>query len=151
MSWYVRQLLLNSDRVRSRVNKDIIFTSKYDDDPYDEGCEVDYIANGFDYDNDNYLDLLSVEMKLKYLHDNNLLTKTDTDIMDGILLGKTFKAIGLELGIYEVGVSNFFSSICEKIGYLLGDHFTNEGYTDYLSNKYQLTDEQIEKLKRLLE
>jgi DNA-binding NarL/FixJ family response regulator len=152
MSWYVEQLLLNSDKIRHRVSDFLTLdTDFYQDSYHDLDEAVDFVATGFDYDNDTYADLLSVEMKLKYLKENNLLSKTDIAIVENVLSGKTFKAIGLELNIYEVGVSNFFSNVCEKIGYLLGDHFTDDGYIDYLTIKYQLTDEQIEKLKSLLE
>jgi len=142
MSWYVEQLILNERNIRKSIESLVvaipsinIFT---DFEPDDFMIETHL-------DDDTYSDLLSVLITADKMMKNNLVTDRDRDVFELIQKEElSFQSVGDKLGISRVTISIIFKAICDRIAFLLGDHFTNEGYIEYLSEKYSLSDEEIE-------
>jgi len=139
VGWYVEQLLLDREVIREAIKE----TS-------DMGClEMvdDYIA--YNVDSDTYCDLLSVEMELSRLIKKGLISGLDLQVLNSILEGTPFSVIGAELnlGSKRLSVNGIFKKICNGIAFVLGEHFTNDGYINYLQNKYDLNQDDIDKIK----
>ena len=139
MGWYVEQLLLDREVIREAIKE----TS-------DMGClEMvdDHIA--YNVDSDTYCDLLSVEMELSRLIKKGLISGLDLQVLNSVLAGTPFSVIGAELnlGSKRLSVNGIFKKICSRIAFVLGEHFTNDGYINYLQNKYDLNQDNIDKIK----
>lgn len=155
MSWYVRRLLLDKDNIRESMN--VVKESSsgiYLDDTFDDlntyyGNKLLYY-DSFDFDSDMYLDLLTVEKKLEELIDKNLITKSEFKVLELVLSNKTISQIERDDSISRPTVMKKFYDICNRIAYHLGDYFTDDGFITYISDKYNLTDKQIEKLKNYI-
>lgn len=139
MGWYVEQLLLDRDVIREAIREtnDINCLEMVDD----------YIA--YNVDSDTYCDLLSVEMELSRLIKKGLISGLDLQVLNSILEGTPFSVIGAELnlGSKRLSVNGIFKKICNGIAFVLGEHFTNDGYINYLQNKYDLNQDDIDKIK----
>ena len=139
MGWYVEQLLLDRDVIREAIREtnDINCLEMVDD----------YIA--YNVDSDTYCDLLSVEMELSRLIKKGLISGLDLQVLNSILEGTPFSVIGAELnlGSKRLSVNGIFKKICNGIAFVLGEHFTNDGYINYLQNKYDLNQDNIDKIK----
>lgn len=147
MSWYVRQLVLNERNIRNSIKTEYIL-SHWESTPYGVRYleyDIDDLVVELNYDDETYLDLLSVMVTFDKLVKDNLISDRDKKIFNMIHDEEaTFQDVENKLGISRVTVSIVFKAICNKIAYMLGDHFTNEGYIDYLSNKYSLSDQEVE-------
>jgi len=139
VGWYVEQLLLDRDVIREAIREtnDINCLEMVDD----------YIA--YNVDSDTYCDLLSVEMELSRLIKKGLISGLDLQVLNSILEGTPFSVIGAELnlGSKRLSVNGIFKKICNGIAFVLGEHFTNDGYINYLQNKYDLNQDDIDKIK----
>ena len=139
MGWYVEQLLLDREVIREAIREtnDINCLEMVDD----------YIA--YNVDSDTYCDLLSVEMELSRLIKKGLISGLDLQVLNSILGGTPFSVIGAELnlGSKRLSVYGIFKKICSRIAFVLGEHFTNDGYINYLQNKYDLNQDDIDKIK----
>lgn len=99
-----------------------------------------------DIEQDLYCDILSVEMVINALKKENLLSEEDIKIIDGIGDTGTFYDIpGVDKN--RVTMSARFSTICDIIALILGNHFTDEGYLGFMQKKYKLSNEQVQKLR----
>lgn len=132
-SWYVETLLRNRDIIRSDI---IEYEQVYDD-------TVVYT----DFDNDDYNNLLLIEQTLKTLIENNQLSKKEAIIINEVLTHKSLSQIERETGMTRVTVAKFFEGVCDRIAFILGGCFTDEGYLESLALKYNLNSEQIEKAR----
>lgn len=127
-SWYVERLLLDRELIRARM----FSTEK---DPMSRENYLDSFANLLE--DDTYLDLLSVEDKIQELIKNDLLSSQEIKILDLVLEGYTISDI-LQLDLLNrKTVHRVFKSLCGKIAFYLGGHFTDEGYINYMVNKYK--------------
>jgi len=139
MGWYVEQLLLDREVIREAIKEtsDVNCLEMVDD----------YIL--YNVDSDTYCDLLSVEMELSRLIKRGLISGLDLQVLNSILKGKPFSVIGIELnlGSKRLSVDGIFKNICGRIAFVLGEHFTNDGYINYLQNKYDLSQDDIDKIK----
>jgi len=137
--WYVEQLLLDREAIREAIKEtsDVNCLEMVDD----------YIL--YNVDSDTYCDLLSVEMELSRLIKKGLISGLDLQVLNSILGGTPFSVIGAELnlGSKRLSVDGIFKSICSRIAFVLGEHFTNDGYINYLQNKYDLSQDDIDKIK----
>ena len=138
-SWYVENLIRNGYRIRLNI-----IHKNY-------APSVDMCSVSFEFSDNDYNNLLSIETVVNDLIKNNSLTKKEYDIIVNVMGGKSLNVISKEFGISRVTVSKIFSGVCERISYILGDEFTDEGYLEYIKDKYKLTEEQINKAKEFLE
>lgn len=105
----------------------------------------DEIKNKHDLNSDEFNDLILVEKTL----DKMLLLFSKNELMaidyyyHKVLISKTKKQKSLLYG--------HFRTVCKKVASVLGDVFTDSGYVDYMSCKYNLDEDQIERLKSYME
>jgi len=132
MSWYVKRLILDGASIKSKI----IFSEEEN--------------NFINFDDDTYMDILSVEIKVKELFDLELLTEKEFNVIQLLYLGNSFNYVAKELGLTRPTVISIFEGVCTKLAFSLGDHFTNEGFINYISNKYSLQDEEIEIIKDII-
>jgi predicted DNA-binding protein YlxM (UPF0122 family) len=137
-SWYVEQLFLNRNQIRTNI--------EYTHDMNKLKLIEDSIL--FDFNDNAYSDLLSAELTLKELTEKDLLSEREIQIFNLLFAGElSFMAIAESLRIDKRVVYNDFKEVCNRVAFALGAHFTNEGYLEYLINKYNFTEEQIDKIK----
>jgi hypothetical protein len=122
-AWYVGRLLLDTVNIRSKITD---------------------ISTNLELDDDLYSDVLSVEMAIDSLYEKGLLNKRELEIINRLRMGISFRNIEKDLKLSRPRIYHIFREICTKIAFYLGEHFTNEGYIEYMSYKYSLTDEDIE-------
>jgi hypothetical protein len=134
MSWYIRKLLTESDRIKREIKKEFGFLSSTD---LIDNCPSPDTASDYPFDSDEYSDLLTVEVKIRELIDNNSLTKNEILAVACLKLNRASKRL--------VGKTIFYSinSLLNKLAYHLGYYFTNEGYLNHLKTKYKLSDDDI--------
>jgi hypothetical protein len=48
-------------------------------------------------------------------------------------------------------VTKIFKRVCNRISYKLGDYFTDDGYLNYLSQKYGLSELETKRVKSFME
>jgi DNA-binding CsgD family transcriptional regulator len=132
-AWYVEALIKNQFSVWQNVYKE-----------NNSGYEPGYELNLYD---DDYNNLLLVQEQIKVMLENGVLSDKEILILDSTLSGKTTADIEKEFGISRLTISKTFSDICDRIALILGSEFTNDGYLDYMTTKYNLTPEQIERAR----
>jgi hypothetical protein len=130
MSWKIRNLLIDRDKIRSSI--------------YDVDLESDLV--NIDFDNSDYNDLLTVEQKIKELHESGIIKDIEIKIINFVSIGYSYNKIGLELGMGRTVVRKIFHTVCDKVAFYLGDYFTDDGLIEYMIEKYKLSEEQIQKL-----
>ena len=147
MSWYIRKLLLDRENIRANLEE-----TRYDgsvlEDLGSESYLLPYIVMNFD--SDTYLDLLTVEAKLKELIDKKSVTKGEIKATKLILSGKTMRSFTIDNQISYKTVVKQFKSLCNKLAFCLGGYFTNDGYISYIAEKYKLNEEETKKLKNYI-
>lgn len=162
--WYIRRLILDRDCIRSNVYSNSI--SIFDSDlplwdlstnSYIPEVELDsLIDNDENLVNDNinrsdvYFDLLEIESKINLLIDNGTIKGDELTILNLIFDGDSFLSISRILNKSKPSVISTFRKICAKIAFFLGEYFTNEGYIDYMVNKYKLDSKQEDILRRYI-
>ena len=144
MSWYVRELLLNSDQIRSAVYK---MAEHQDALDYDESVPSYHY---YDYDEDTYLNLISVEQKYVELLENGFITTEEDRIFNAVITKKTISQIEQDECVSRPTILKRFHDICERIAFHLGGYFTDDGFIFYMINKYNLNDEEVEKLRKYI-
>jgi hypothetical protein len=147
--WYIESLLRDRELIIARANN----VSAYITDPIYE-VELDIIAESDEAsyipdfeDDDDFDNLLTIEAKLKELLENKQLSSKEAIIINNLLNNKSFTQTGRELKMSRMTISKIFSNVCNRVAFLLGREFTNEGYLDYMREKYCLTDQQISKAR----
>lgn len=142
--WYVRELLLTRDLIRSSVI-DSFNSGELDEDFGDFSV---YVPS---FDDSTYDDLLTVEIAFKSLSDRGLFTDKERVVTLLIMEGYSISSIAKKLKIHRDTVNPIFKHSCRKIAFYLGDYFTNEGFLTYMSNKYNLTAVQKDKIEKIME
>ncbi len=156
--WYVERLLLDSEIIyASIVDKEDYYGYEYGlNSNYDTDYDYNYNTGGSDYvyktinidfENDLYEDLLIVKSKMNELIKDGLIKKDELQIVDLILSNKSFSILEKENNISRKTLALKFKKLCAKIAYYLGGYFTDDGYLNYIKEKYKLTDEQINKAR----
>lgn len=142
MSWYVRRLLLDRDAIRSSMTS--TFDNRLSHDYYEERYQI------VDLDLDVYSDLLTVEMKLKQLLNSKLIAKDEIKVLEYMLSNRSIAKIEYDENISRPTIIKKFDAICDRIAFHLGGMFTDDGFIEYISNKYDLTDNDIQKIKLII-
>jgi hypothetical protein len=128
--WYVGYLLLNKEAIRFKAQEDY--------------------PNDFS-EFDEYNDLLLVEKKLNDFINNNLITAYELNLFN-LYFDYPTNIIVQKSGVKnEDTIDKNFLGICERIGYALGGMFTDDGYSEYVKNKYKLSDEQCLEVKKYIQ
>lgn len=141
MSKVVRNLLLNYNLIRSKVDSlgsSVILLSNLDE-PYT-----------MDFDDPEYLMLLDIDRCINNLVINNNLTGVEKELLTLVISGRPLPEISTTLGISLNTTKAIFNKLCNRISFILGDIFTDDGYIEYMEDEYSLTPEQVQKLKRIL-
>lgn len=116
--------------------------------------DLDWIDNvayqNYDFESDIYNDLITVESKLKELIDNGHISKDEIKIMNYILSGRTISQIERGENITRPTLLKKFSDVCSRVAFHLGGIFTDDGYLNMIIDKYNLTNEEIEKAKTFM-
>jgi len=131
-AWYVGRLLLDSMSIRSKIT------------------EGGISSTNLELDDDLYSDLLSVEMTIDNLYEKGLLNKRELEIINRLRMGISFRNIEKDLKLSRPRIYHIFREICTKVAFYLGEHFTNEGYVEYMSYKYCLNDDEIECIEHIM-
>ena len=100
--------------------------------------------------NDEFNDLILIEKKIEELYKDELLSDFDIEVIDYMSDGKPLSESKEYLGKGKQSISKHFSSICKRIGYFLGGHFTDEGFINEIAKNKNLTKEQIDKARKFM-
>lgn len=131
MSWIVETLLLNSDAIREGV---------YSTDKYSTGEDA---VESFFLDDDVFLDFLFLEKKMKEMETKGMFSDKEKEILNFVVGGSTYSSLEKHVGITRDTISKKFRAVCERIAFYIGGIFTDEGYLEYMKEKYNLTDHQV--------
>lgn len=99
-----------------------------------------------DINSDEFNDLLAVEEAIENLRKQDRLSDEDLVILgifpDPITNKRTKNE---KQTIYKKR-----AALCERIAFYLGGYFTDEGYLDYVSKKHNLSEQQVERLRKYM-
>lgn len=132
MSWYVSQLL----KTKNNVYDSIVTVNRRNE------------SYTMDFDDDVYNDLLSVLRKLKELYESGIISDKDMQLTELVTEGYTVTDAGKMVLVSKPTARVMFKSVSNKIGYVLGGKFTDDGFIAYMIDKYNLSNIQIRKLKK---
>jgi hypothetical protein len=103
-----------------------------------------------DFESDEFNDLLLIDKKIEDLLKKGLLSPFELEILDTITSGVPLNEIETSLKLERHTISKIYSSITNRIAFYLGGYFTDEGYLEYISSKYNLQNNQIKKLEEFM-
>jgi len=127
MSWYVENLLRSAKSIR-----DSIMVSENNITDTNMGSDL-------------YLDLLSIEKTLNDLYEKKLIKFFDKKIVTMLSNGDSIEDVAEKLGVARPTITKRFSTVCDRVAFILGDNFSDVGYINYMKEKYNLNEEQINK------
>jgi hypothetical protein len=136
-SWYVEFLLRNREFIKNKI--------------YTQIPDMSEPAYVLDLEDDMYNDLLLVEGVIKDMWSSGRMTRKQIDIVKLISQGFNLTEIEERTGVSRTFSSKIFTEFCNTVAFILGGTFSDEGYIDYMREKYGLNNEQLEKLKKFLE
>lgn len=165
MSWIVRNLLLDRYIVLSNLHtvetKHLQNPARYGDIDYDEAylmylendepLNENMICTSMNVENDEFIFLREMEEKIKELVDSGQISELEYKVIVMLSEGNSYKEVSEKLKISRKTARNIFNSSCDKIAFSLGGFFTDEGYIEYMSEKYSLSDQQVEEIMRIFE
>jgi hypothetical protein len=132
MAWYVESLMLDRERVRASFsNRSTI--------------ELE------DLDDSRFNDLLLIEKTIAELYGNNEIDEVDIEVLQTLSDGSSLVAMAQQYNVDVNELIKHFFTSCNRISYELRGHFTDAGYIKYMSDKYNLTDDQINKMVRYMQ
>lgn len=108
------------------------------------------ILSSEDINSDEYNDLLCIESVITKMKKSGLLTEEEVQLLDLFSIFQRIQDLSKELNCSRDTVSDRLSNVCNKIAFVLGDRFTDEGFLSELAYENSLTDEQIEKARRYI-
>jgi hypothetical protein len=157
MSWIISTLLRSSLEIKSKPLSDsnyeltnlVNFIDPLNYGDYDEFLGGEENRNLLD--DDDYNDLLIIEKKIKDLYSNGLLTDEELELIEHVSDGKPLNQVGTEINKSRLTMARKFYAITNRIAQSLGGYFTDEGYLDYMQNKYNLTEEQVDAARNYME
>lgn len=166
MSWIVRNLILDSYIILSKVNKTEVSPirwnlPRYGDIEYDD-VQLLYTENDdifdenivytvMDVENDEYTFFREMVEKIKELVSRGQISELEYNVIRLLSEGNSYKEVAKKLEISRDSARKIFNTSCNKIAFSLGGVFTDEGYAEYITKKYSLKEEELEKIMKLLE
>jgi hypothetical protein len=148
--WYVRQLFLDSNIIRSNIVNTYVVKEPRSVDEYDDDYE-NYLYYYVDVDNPSFEDLLLVESAFDTLYESGSLSDKEHVITLMMADNYSVKEISSKLKIKSRTVYMIFAKVSAKIAFYLGGYFTNEGFLDRICKKHSLTAKQINALNFIME
>ncbi len=109
------------------------------------------IKSSFNVDDEIVGDILSIERAILELKIKGLLTDDDIKFLEDFSYGLSHRKIGRILNKSNHTISKRFRNLCSRIAYYLGGYFTNDGYANYIKYKYNLSESQMEAIRKVLE
>lgn len=103
-----------------------------------------------DLESDEYNNLLIIEKAINDLTKTGSMTNQELQIVNLISMGYTFRDMENILDVSRETISKIFIATCDRISYYLGGEFTDEGMLEYMQEKYDLEDNQIDKLRNFM-
>ncbi len=122
MGWYTEYLLLHRDDIKAK--EDIL--------------------------SDEYNDLLTLEREVKNFIKQDLFNQREYEVLKLMVRFKSFNYVSEITGMERRAVVKIFRSVVYRLSIVLGGTFTDDGYLDYLKNKYELTSEQLDTAARYM-
>jgi hypothetical protein len=157
MSWYVENLIRHSIEIKSSIYGDInpskvIYGSipEMVEGVHESSDGLHFSPFTIDFNNNEYTNLLLVEKKIKELIDNKQLSDKEIIIINGIMSSESLSSLQKKTGITRMTISKIFTKICERLAYLLGDDFTDEGFLNDLKESHHLTEEELERAHKYM-
>lgn len=149
MSWLVKDYLMHYIQLKTRLDhSEFLFVG---------GLEPGYLTHdnySFDDQVNVYQDvdddILDIENAIDILHESKVFSKNEKAVLDLIMEGYIFADVSKKLGIFRLTVYSNFDSACTKIAAHLGGHFTDEGFLNYMQDKYELDSASVEKLREFM-
>jgi len=150
---YVELLLLYADDIRNSLVS--VADSLAYVDTIDDNSDFGYGQNkepyvNISFDSSAYDDLMTVLEKIKYLHDRGVISDRQLQILNLVSENISYQDIAVILGMARRLVSKSFKETCEVVAYYLGEYFTDEGFVEYIVNKYSLNENQIEQVQKYI-
>jgi hypothetical protein len=118
MSWYIQLLTKNKIEIKSKA----------------------------DLESDEYNDLLVIEKKINDLYNAGIISEQEMLLLEYVEDGKPMANSKEGFGKNRISLANDFENLCSKIAFYMGGYFTDDGYANYMCEKYNLTDEQVERM-----
>lgn len=149
MSFYLKYLITNSEQIRcDSLKKTFLEVIEFDDEghPYKVPDEVIEPV----LDDAVYEDLLSVEICMKDLFKKGLLNEQDIKIIWLVSCGFNINEISSKLSLNYKSVLNSYLSTLGKVAFALGGKFTDEGFCEYISDKFELSDDSEKTLRSVI-
>ncbi len=122
MSWLVENYIINKESIKSSA----------------------------DINSDEYMDILIIEKLIKRLNKNGVINNKEMRVLDLMSQGYTIDDISREFHANRVTISAVFNFVCEKIAFILGGYFTDDGFLEYMKEKYEFDIDTMEKISRFL-
>lgn len=122
MSYLVQKTLLDTVKIRSRS----------------------------EIESDEFNDLILIEKAISELYETYKLTPTEYRLLDLIKNLGSVTSASKELGVPQYEVYRQFLKLSKRIADKLGGIFLNENYYAYVVDKYKLTQEEKERLEKIL-
>lgn len=152
-AWLVEYLLKNQYRIREHIIEvhppGHYFSDYYNemDIDLDSAYNTNLLIVTYSFEDETYNDLLQVEKAIENLRADKKLTNLEYKIIlmmeDSIRIEKMEKILKLD----KRTIHKIFSNVCERIAYILGGYFTNEGFIDRICRRKKLTEEQVQKIR----
>jgi hypothetical protein len=99
-------------------------------------------------ENDELDDLILVERTIKQLVQRHLLSSDDVKVIEEFTGDDS--SFPNTSSAQRRSLRKKFNEVCNRIAFYLGGSFTDEGYLDYIQEKHNLTDTQVEKLRNYI-
>ena len=139
MSWIIKNLILNKYNIERKI-----YDERHGKSYYDQGTVT------IDFEDDEYNSLLKVESAICKLAETGYLDSAEITILTLLSKGYSYKEVGKKLNIGKSSIRTIFYSLCDRIAFHLGGEFTDDGYVEYMVNKYKLEEKEIAKLERII-
>jgi hypothetical protein len=147
MSWIIESLLNDRERIRSKA----YIPTEFDymavgylesiEENSDSGREPGYEDPSIT--SEEFNDLLAVETAVDTLKKMGKISEEELIIL--------YLPVGSKTDLYDRHtLSTKKKQICDRIAYFLGGYFTDDGYIEYMVNKYGLDQKQIEALTKYI-
>jgi len=122
MSWLVKNLVVNSTRIRDEAN----------------------------LESPDYISLLTLESKIIELYKKDIIKQDELDLLVDISNLIDLDKVSEKLDIHKVTVIRRFERLANKLAYYLGSYYTNFGYVSYMVDKYNLDTGETNKLMEFI-
>jgi len=154
MSWIVQHLLSNRTRIKESSNN---YEKEFRGvNPFGYLESLDTIEHGVGYDdpkleNDEYNNLILVESAINKLFEFGVLTEKDLEVINFVRDGNVSFSGNTGLGRGRVTMSRRFEELCERLAFYMGGYFTNDGFIEHLAVEYNLTTDDVKKIRDFIQ